>query len=457
MNVKSMVILSVLTSSIALSGCNATDGGDISQEQCKVGVEEKENNAEVNKDINLSFEPVIPKELVKSDPNEEWIKAKTIKYWEMAGQKETTVHLYIDNTQKRIENADVYAYLEHKGNLYIIGHVGSYGLESISINSVDRTSDGINEIEIIGGVGAAYVQMVIVSYNKEKDDWIKLVQMGSPEVVDLDQDGKKELIATSRGSIPPFVHIYRWNGNQFEMADVERDKRNNFARLRNQTGSYIIETGHWEYDKPVKSDFYKYDNGKLVKISEQEQQTENKALPSFKGTVSELDYSKMPTLEIPKDKWQTAKEEFAHKKKESSYSDLKLSDFDHMESWQGTLNTKEFQLDLYFLDSSYLLVIVQKYGEELRVKLSSTHPYKAFLFYDDSVWMVIASKGIGQSYNIATGEFESNSSYDVFDKIFAETHDLWSQVDDTDHSKSFDISGSNLELIRTSRLTFVVK
>ncbi len=226
------------------------------------------NNSEVvNSEkglLNLNFEPIVPEALKKAVPPSEWTKAQTIK--EIAGQKETSVHLFSDATLKGVDHADMYAYLEFKGHLYLIGMVGAYGLEDIRISAIDRTSDGVEEIEITGGMGASYEQMIMIYYDKEKDVWTKLVEMGSPETVDLDMDGNVELIVTSRGSLPGSVEIYRWNNSQFEMVDVAQDTGNGFARLHIKEGQFAIEIGNsGEKD----THFYRYDQGKLVNIDEQ--------------------------------------------------------------------------------------------------------------------------------------------------------------------------------------------
>jgi len=255
MKSKLRIYVFVLALFTYLHGCNAVDNESILRE--------------INPIINLSLNLVIPEELEESIPNEEWIKAKKGKHWDIEGQKEVDIHLYIDITQKSVEHADVYAYLEYKGNLYNIGIVGAFGLEDISITPVDRTSDDFGWIGITGGMGATYVQMIIISYNKEQDVWMKSAELGSPDMMDLDNDGSKEFVVTSRGSLPSYVQIYRWNNSQFEMVDVAEDTGNEYAQLINQEGQFLIEMGgSLDNIDPNDARFYKYDKGSLVEVAE---------------------------------------------------------------------------------------------------------------------------------------------------------------------------------------------
>lgn len=183
-------------------------------------------------------------------------------------------------------------------------------------------------------------------------------------------------------------------------------------------------------------------------------------LPKFRGTVSEVAYSKTPRIEIPEDKWQKAKETLASKYEDvgikDKINDLKVSDFNFMESWRGTLDGTRFQLDIYASGYPHLL-IVEEYGGEKRISLSSDWPLSAFVFYEDSVWLVISSKGIGKSFNIATGEFEEKYPYTVFDNLFGKAIERFDDINKIDCSKHVTISGNKLELIRTDRFTFVVE
>lgn len=226
----------------------------------------KENNT-AKKTIDLLFTEVPKIALKEAIPNEGWVKAKSIYFGSLENQVESTVHLYLDsdgNMDLRPNEGTVYGFLEHDKMLFEIGVVSSYGIDKVNINLADRNYDGIKEIEIVGNMGATYIEMKIIAYNESNHQWENLLTMGSPEIVDLDNDGKEELIAVSAGSLPPFVDIYKWNNNSFEKADISELTKSTFSLLYMLKGEWIIETGIIEDYKSVETVLYKYIDGKLI-------------------------------------------------------------------------------------------------------------------------------------------------------------------------------------------------
>jgi len=151
--------------------------------------------------------------------------------------------------------------------------------------------------------------------------------------------------------------------------------------------------------------------------------TETVSLPAFKGEVAELAYDQMPLLEVPIKKWLKAKEALSeeHPALADTIKKLEVADFKRIEAWQGTLNGKEFQLDLYALQANFLLIVSQYGDSGIRVDLSSNLPLHAFVFYGENVRLSILAKGVGKSFNIVSGEFVRDSFPDeTFNKMFAE-------------------------------------
>ena len=227
---------------------------------------EKENFIS-KKTIDLTFTP-IPREVLKEGiPDEGWTKAKSIYFGNLENQVESTLHLYLDNegnTDLRPDEGTIYGFMEHGGRFYEIGAVSYYGVDNVNVNSEDRNYDGIKEIEIAGYMGATYIEMKIIAYNESNHQWENLLTMGSPEIIDLDNDGQDELIAVSVGSLPTFVDIYKWNNDNFERADIPEATESGFARLYMSKGEWIIETGIIVDDKTPKTTLYKYKDGKLL-------------------------------------------------------------------------------------------------------------------------------------------------------------------------------------------------
>mgnify|MGYP000846718420 FL=1 len=227
---------------------------------------EKENFA-AKKTIDLTFAPV-PREVLKEGiPDEGWTKAKSIYFGNLENQVESTLHLYIDNegnADLRPGEGIIYGFIEHSGRFFEIGIVSYYGIDNVDVNLADRNYDGIKEIEIVGDMGATYIEMKIISYNESNRQWENLLTMGSPEIIDLDNDGRDELIAVSAGSLPTFVDIYKWNNDCFEKADISEATESDFASLYISKDEWIIETGIIVDGKVPGTALYKYKDGKLL-------------------------------------------------------------------------------------------------------------------------------------------------------------------------------------------------
>lgn len=91
--------------------------------------------------------------------------------------------------------------------------------------------------------------------------------IGTPQIVDLDKDGNSGLIASSAGSMPSYVDIYRWNGLSSEKAEVAKQTGNEYVLLNNKiidnVDAWISETSISQGEKH----FYRYQEGKLIEDS----------------------------------------------------------------------------------------------------------------------------------------------------------------------------------------------
>ncbi len=215
--------------------------------------------------VNLSFTPVPVVELPEEGPAPDYVLAKSVTLKDLQAH----VHFYVQQKQASGENNDVYGYIQHKDKLYNIGTVGAYGLEKVAVETVDRTGDKQQELQIIGDMGATYKEMSIIKYDENKNKWYNLVKAGSPEFLDLDGDGKEEVFAVSTGSLPGYVDIYRFDKGSCEVASITDDTANDYANLYQENGVYLIETGKIRDGRCGERYLYKYDQGKLVQLTEQ--------------------------------------------------------------------------------------------------------------------------------------------------------------------------------------------
>ena len=251
-------IISLIVIIILFTACTKRDEND------SVGNSTDGDN-EIAKSIDLYFTPVESTLLKEGLPEEGWIIGRSIYFGDLPGQIESTLHLYVDSNEdngRKPGEGVICGFLEHGDKLYELGDVGSFGFNDLDVLLEDRTYDGIREINIIGGMGATYVEMKVITYNEDSNEWENILTMGSPVIADLDRDGREELIAGSRGSVPSFVHIYKWNDNCFERADVCEATGNLYAFADTINGEWIIKTGV-QGSEPTS---YRYEAGKLIEF-----------------------------------------------------------------------------------------------------------------------------------------------------------------------------------------------
>ncbi len=227
---------------------------------------EKDNNVE-KKTIDLNFLPVPMETLKEGLPKEGLVIAKSIYFGDLSNQIESTLHLYVDNTVSpdlKPGEGVIYGFLENENKFFELGVISNYGIDDTNVNLTDKTADDIKEIEIEGLMGATYSELKIISYNENNKQWENILTMGTPTIVDLDMDGKEELIAGSSGSLPPYIDIFKWNNEHFEKADIVEATESDYATLSQVNGTWFIETGLIEDGKSSGNKLYKYESGKLI-------------------------------------------------------------------------------------------------------------------------------------------------------------------------------------------------
>ena len=191
--------------------------------------------------ISLEFVeiPIEPLNLLGEEMGS-WVAVKSIPV-EGLGPEGTSIQLLIPTEAQGDYNQDqVRGILVSEKAKYDLGDVGSYGLADVEVAFWDVTNDSEQELIITGGLGAAYRERKIISYDANEDAWVTLLTMGSPWDGDLDGDGHRDLVAVSN---PGYVWVYRWNGHNFEMADLVAATGNYYAHIVERDNEVWIESG----------------------------------------------------------------------------------------------------------------------------------------------------------------------------------------------------------------------
>ncbi|SCY51409.1 DUF3221 domain-containing protein [Alkaliphilus peptidifermentans] len=220
-----------------------------------------ENNLFVLLDeVELEFTPLQPQWLLKGEADESLEYVRTLEYQNQA-LNPYKVQIYKNIEMENIMNG----FLIYDKVSYDLGEITGYGEDGLNIYTDDMTNNGVEEIIIDGLMGATYVETKVIGINDEYQP-VMILKGGSFEVVDLDNNGEREWIAASRGSLPPYVTIYRWNGDIFQFADVEKALGTNYALYYAENNIWFVESGFWQGDKELVSAIYTYDSGKLTRV-----------------------------------------------------------------------------------------------------------------------------------------------------------------------------------------------
>lgn len=126
-------------------------------------------------------------------------------------------------------------------------------------------NNGKQEYQVIGGIGTPFTEWTTLGYDKDNGRLISIPTIGRPQIVDLDHDGKYELVAVFDGTHlnPPNVYILRGNNGNFEIADIIKVTGSQYAKLyENENKTVLIEAGK----NNDESHFYSYKDVKFLKI-----------------------------------------------------------------------------------------------------------------------------------------------------------------------------------------------
>jgi hypothetical protein len=148
--------------------------------------------------------------------------AKKISLKETDGIPSSTLHLYVDINKSNL----IYGFLEVGGNRYDVGIVSNEGIALVEVKISHWTGVGNSEIQITSPMNPKTERLQLLRFNPDAANWERFDFQGHPtQTIDLDGDGKEELVGNNITDVPPYVEVHRWNTKEatFETAHIDTD------------------------------------------------------------------------------------------------------------------------------------------------------------------------------------------------------------------------------------------
>ncbi|MFC4778855.1 hypothetical protein ACFO9Q_18830 [Paenibacillus sp. GCM10023252] len=228
--------------------------------------------------VEVVFHPGLKAELTAMKPavaEAAKILEKTVPVKLTAVQRPLNLRLYAELEKKNV----IHAYLQDGKLLYPIGVVGSEGIDKVDVQSSDWTGDG--EVQVTGSLASEPNHIHLVKYNAQTYRY-ELFDFQDHQVaqIDLDGDGREELVGNLVDSVPPYVELHRWNAERdyFEYAvldesaallyGVDRETSVTRSYLFQEGGQWIIEFGAGELIR-----YMTYKEGRLTDMKLKDQKS----------------------------------------------------------------------------------------------------------------------------------------------------------------------------------------
>ncbi|MDP5273654.1 hypothetical protein [Chengkuizengella axinellae] len=222
--------------------------------------------------IDLSFTPLKYSEAVKVEPEENWKKVNSFPFGDLEG-KAILLHVYKEITQEN--KSYFYYYIEYENQMFFLKYCHCIYTDKPDIKILQNRDHSVhNSLNLIGTYGDS-VRFEYVVYDELNEKWLLFDNWGAPKFIDLDHDGKKEIISEYRWD----VSIIRWNEGQLEAVGLHENtiQYKNLPEMlgitkhvffRNENNSFF-EFSIWNpYDSDL-SFYYQYETDHL-KIMENE-------------------------------------------------------------------------------------------------------------------------------------------------------------------------------------------
>lgn len=176
--------------------------------------------------ITLTFNEVPTSILKPSKPPQELNEIRTIALSKTKGAL-NTLQLYQNE-----DETDTYAFIKHNDIYYSIG-VYSVNPDEVKIKEIN---ENIGSHHLLLGIGTDYTMWNLVAMKSGSDSLVEFGSIGQPYLIDLESNGKNELVCSFEGVHLNFpnVQIFREKDNRLESAIIinKQDNENpEYARF----------------------------------------------------------------------------------------------------------------------------------------------------------------------------------------------------------------------------------
>lgn len=287
------VIILIFTFLLITTACRNTEDISDAYSNSSASAATENENEKINA-VETSEQPIVrsaSKEmpvmnLKEAAPGKGWEVLKSSDL-EFAGGKKLTVKCC---GQVAVDAREIRAFLEYGGKSFEIGTISNYGMDQVYIQMIELTGDSTEELTITGDMGSTISVTKILGYDARGCFWTQLLDADNTIMTDLDTDGTMEVTSCSKGSLPSYLWIYKWNGKAYSMLDAAAATGNEYALLKELDSGCCIEAGEVRQGEKPDYHYYFYRDGKLIPHSDAFLREKDYILPeSSERTLKEDD------------------------------------------------------------------------------------------------------------------------------------------------------------------------
>lgn len=156
-----------------------------------------------------------------------------------AGKSQINITLYSD------KDNNIFGVFKHKSKNYMLTYLGyAHDINSIEIHKLQlkfKFNGGI--IDLVSCIGSSTLGYTYVIFNEASNSWFSFHNWGKPQVIDVNQDGIKEVILQFGGMHlnAPELNILSFQKGSFMLADINDEVDRLDTNITKVSSSFLKE------------------------------------------------------------------------------------------------------------------------------------------------------------------------------------------------------------------------